>query len=199
MLTAFQRGSWAVDRATSWISPVMKEKGSRVTLKQEVTLFSSYGSCQFIEEYCEVLKKYLILTSNLQSTTCSFFSPSILLHRKWEGGVSVRCSYRQSKRSWVFLLQYLRTWESIPKFIFQEQLLRKFYRRVLGNEVLGSITVLIHIVLAMSLKTLILCLQYTWSGNLDVRYKNFKSSFHAWGETQQSCWVATRFCYVHKC
>lgn len=56
---------------------------------------------------------------NLLSTTCSFFSPAILLHRKWEGGVSVWCSYRQSKRSWVLRgsrLQDLRTWSAFQNF-----------------------------------------------------------------------------------
>lgn len=138
---------------------------------------------------------------NLLSTICSFLSPAILLHRKWEGDVSVWCSYRQRKISWVLRgsrLQDLRTWSPFQNFYLKNNLW-DVCRKVLGNKVSDSITALIHIVIAISLKTWNMCLQYTWSGNIDVRYENFRSSFCTWGENQQSCWVATKFCYVHEC
>lgn len=127
---------------------------------------------------------------------------------KSEGDVRVWCCYRQSKRklSTERVLLDLRIWSPFQNFylkncweILQESSGPK------GNKVSDSITVLIHIVLAISLETFLTCLQYTWHGNIDVWYENFKSFFCiilemniTWGETLQSCWVATKFCYVHE-
>lgn len=128
MLTSLQRGSQAVGRPTSWISPMMKETRYIEILNSSLVYF--------LVPILASSQRHIMRSSKILDFNLSVYPVFNLLQpfsppRKREGGVSVWWSYRQSKRklSTERLLVDLRIWSLS---FYRRKTAGKFCKNVLG-------------------------------------------------------------------